>query len=90
VERDATLALRIFAAPDAGLDAAGRELIAAVGEAHRAHQQALRYFHQVAEPDMVDHAVLQLAAAERRYAYLLGQARRAGVQMPRLDARPRP
>lgn len=80
--REAALALRLGRRPDEALDADGRELVAAVADARRDYEQAFSYFRYVAEPDLVDHAVLRLAAAERRYAYLLGQARRAGIRLP--------
>lgn len=78
----AAVGLRLFGSVDDGLDADGRELMAAVADARREYQQALSYFHCVAEAELVDHAVLRLAAAERRYTYLLGQARRLGLRLP--------
>ena len=86
MEKDATLVgLRLFGRAAEALDADGQELVAAVADARRAYHQALNYFQWVAEPELVDHAVLQLAAAERRYAYLLGQTRRAGIHLPGLE-----
>jgi hypothetical protein len=82
VHREATLALRLFGGPTDGLDEEGRELVAAVLDARREYEQALNYFHHVAEAELVDHAVLRLAAAERRYTYLLRQARRVGIRLP--------
>ncbi len=36
---------------------------------------ARAYFEQVTDPELVDYAIYQVKAAERRYMYLLGQAR---------------
>ncbi|MDA8064731.1 MAG: DUF2508 family protein [Thermaerobacter sp.] len=35
-----------------------------------------RYFESVSDPDLVEQAIFLLNAAERRYVYLLKQARR--------------
>jgi len=80
--RDAAMTLRWGRGAGDGLDAEGRELVAAVAEARREYHQAVGYFHDVAEPGLVEHAVLRLAAAERRYTFLLGQARAAGIRFP--------
>lgn len=80
--REATVGLRLFGGATDGLDEEGRELVAAVTDARREYEQALNYFHHVADAELVDHAVLRLAAAERRYAYLLRQARLAGIRLP--------
>lgn len=49
---------------------------------HQSVEQAKRdwlcaraFFEQVTEPELVDYAIYQVKAAERRYMYLLGQAR---------------
>lgn len=65
-----------------GMDPEHRELVAAVRDARREYVQAEACFHDAVEPELVDHAVLRLAAAERRYTYLLAQARRAGLRLP--------
>ncbi|HKM39474.1 MAG TPA: YaaL family protein [bacterium] len=43
-------------------------------EAERAQlewEQARNYFEQVTDPDLIDYAIYNLKAAERRYSYLL-------------------
>ena len=40
---------------------------------------AQRYYDNVSDPDLVDHAVYQIQAAEKKYAYLLKEARRQGI-----------
>lgn len=37
------------------------------------------YFETVSDPDLVDHAIYMMEAAEKRYIYLLKRAREAGV-----------
>lgn len=37
------------------------------------------YFETVSEPDLVDHAIYMMEAAEKRYVYLLKKAREAGI-----------
>jgi hypothetical protein len=37
------------------------------------------YFETVSDPDLVDHAIFMMEAAEKRYIYLLKRAREAGV-----------
>lgn len=38
-------------------------------------QLARRYFETVTDPDLIDYAIYNLKAAERRYSYLLKQVR---------------
>lgn len=40
-------------------------------------KQAANYFDNVSDPELVDHAILLREAAERRYMYLLKQAKLA-------------
>lgn len=60
-------------------EASRRALATAVAQAAEEYGAARAYFDCVTEPELVDHAILRLAAAERRYAYLLRRAREAGV-----------
>lgn len=43
---------------------------------------ARNYFEMVTDPDLVDHAVYLLGAAERKYMYLLKRAKNEGVDSP--------
>lgn len=43
--------------------------------AHREWQAAQQHFQMVHEPELVDHAIYQIEAAQRRYMYLLRQLR---------------
>ena len=67
-------------------DAEKRDLMAAIVSARGEFEAARSYFNFVTEPELVEHAILRLAAAERRYNYVLRQARRIGLrQSVRLD-----
>ncbi len=46
-----------------------------IEEAKRDWQEARAYFNTVTEPELVDHAIYALGAAEKRYVYLLKRAR---------------
>jgi len=46
-----------------------------VDRAHREWVSAQQYFQSVSEPELVDHAIYLLEAAERKYMYLLNQMR---------------
>lgn len=56
-------------------------LAEAVEEARREWVAARNYFDHVVDPDLIDFAVLSIGAAEKRYMFLLDEARRAGVQV---------
>ncbi|MGE5372847.1 MAG: DUF2508 family protein [Solirubrobacterales bacterium] len=43
-----------------------------VDHARREWQFALRIFNEISEPGMIDYAVYNLQAAEKRYGYLIG------------------
>jgi len=43
---------------------------------------ARNYFETVSDPDLVDHAVYLLGAAERKYMYLLKRAKNEGLDSP--------
>ena len=46
-----------------------------IEEAKKDWQEARAYFNTVTEPELVDHAIYALGAAEKRYVYLLKKAR---------------
>lgn len=52
-----------------------------VEEARRDWLASLAYFESVSEPDLVDHAIYLLEAAEKKYIYLLRKARDMGVSL---------
>lgn len=52
-----------------------QELHEQVDLAHREWIAAQQYFQSVCEPELVDHAVHSIIAAEQRYTYLLRKLR---------------
>lgn len=57
------------------------DLKAAVDQARRDWIMARTYFDNVTEPDLIDHAIYCIEAAEKKYMYLLKQARSQGLVM---------
>ncbi|MBI2915155.1 MAG: YaaL family protein [Firmicutes bacterium] len=43
---------------------------------------ARRYFDNVTDPELVDHAIFLVEAAEKKYTYLIRTAKRLGVALP--------
>lgn len=46
-----------------------------IEEAKKEWQMARAYFNDVTDPELIDHAIYSLEAAEKRYVYLLRKAR---------------
>lgn len=46
-----------------------------VEQARREWQDAKQRFEQIADPDLIDHAIYAIETAEQRYIYLLKKAR---------------
>lgn len=64
-----------------------KDFFALVEEARREWHVAVSHFNQVTDHDLVDHAVYAMEAAERKYTYLLKEARKNGYRLPAtLDA----
>ncbi len=56
------------------------QLKRAIEKARRELMATRSFFDSVVEPDMVDHAIYSMQAAERKYAYLLKYAREKGYR----------
>lgn len=54
-------------------------LLSQIKKARNEWEQAKSYFEQVVDPDLVDHAIYAMEAAEKKYMYLLGKARKEAV-----------
>ena len=50
-----------------------------VEEARQEWQSAKERFDQISDPDLIDHAIYDLEAAERRYVYLLKKLKKRGL-----------
>lgn len=53
-----------------------------IGRARDEWMAAKNYFDAVSDPDLVDHAIYLLEAAERKYMYLLKRAKNEGLDSP--------
>lgn len=56
-----------------------QEMLSLIDEARREWLASRNYFDNVVDPDLIDHAVYVSQAAEKRYMYLLKQARSQGL-----------
>jgi len=70
-------------------DKSDRELILLIDDARREWLAAREYFDNISESDLIEHAVYMYHATEKRYMYLLNQARSRGlsssVPLPKND-----
>ena len=49
--------------------------------ARREWQHAKAYFNSVLDPDLIDHAIFYMGATEKKYIYLLKQAKENGINV---------
>lgn len=63
-------------------DGPSGELVSDVEAARRHWLSTKAYFDSVTDPDLIDHAIYAMVAAERRYVYLLRTAKERGVSLP--------
>ena len=77
-----TLVSKLSAAETAATVPEERDLFDLVEEARQEWQAAMCHFNQVIDPDLVDHAIHAMEAAEKKYTYLLKKARREGYRLP--------
>jgi hypothetical protein len=67
---------------DSGGNVASRTSLTLADSVEQAREEWLNsraYFETVYDPDLVDHAIYLMEAAERKYVYLLKKARESGV-----------
>ncbi|MDP2859850.1 MAG: DUF2508 family protein [Bacillota bacterium] len=57
----------------------------ALEQAHTELVCAVAYFDCVTEPELVDHAVYMLGAAQKKYSYLLSKAKENNIRVSGLD-----
>lgn len=57
------------------------ELKMAIEKTRRELMSSRSFFDSVSEPDMIDHAIYALQATEKKYIYLLKDARERGFQL---------
>jgi len=56
------------------------EILDSIKSAHEEWKNAEKYFENVTDPDLIDHAIYRMEAARTRYTYLLKLAREMGVE----------
>lgn len=59
-----------------------KDFFTLVEEARQEWQAAMSYFNQIVEPELVDHAIHAMVAAEKKYMYLLKKARQEEYCLP--------
>ncbi|MGB4232234.1 MAG: YaaL family protein [bacterium] len=74
------LAARFLVGPPAREEEACPELLEAVAQAYREWVAAKTFFNSVTDPDLVDYAIYRIEAAQKRYVYLLRQAKQEGLR----------
>ena len=76
------LSLRPSSEAKGGVRAHRPTLHAAVEAARQEWLGARAYFETVSEPELVDHAIFLVEAAEKKYMYLLKKVREQGLVAP--------
>lgn len=61
-------------------EAALSDMLTVIEQAKQEWKNTANYFDNVTEPELIDHAILVREAAERKYMYLLKQAKLADRQ----------
>lgn len=69
------------AAEEPAADRQPEDYFLIVEQARREWQDAKSRFEQIADPDLIDHAIYAIEATERRYIYLLKKAREESVHI---------
>lgn len=64
-------------------DSTEQQLLNRISEAQAEWRLALRYFETMDDPELGEHAAYLLKAAERRYMFLLHEAKKRGLTYPR-------
>ncbi len=81
------IADRLLSDPHDGVEAGRNEvdekekLRQALGEAREEWRMAQDFFDSASSPELVDCAVYQVTAAEKKYTYLLREAKRRGLEV---------
>lgn len=73
-------------AAEAGLTPAFPTFADQVRQAKQEWKRARLYFENVSDPDLVDHAIAVMHAAEKKYMYLVRLARDQGISLPAMEA----
>jgi hypothetical protein len=57
------------------------DLVEDLEQAWREWKHARLYFNNVTDPDLIDYAIYNMGATEKKYIYLLKQARGTGINI---------
>ncbi len=76
------LASHIIPQDEGVVEAEQPDMLEAVEEARRDWLVARAHFENVSDPELVDHAIYLMEAAQRRYMYVLKRARDEKVTHP--------
>ncbi|KAB3530316.1 DUF2508 family protein [Alkaliphilus pronyensis] len=58
-----------------------QEFVEIIHKAHEEWKSAEAFFHNVSEPELIDHAIYKVEAAKCRYFYLIKKAKEEGIKM---------
>ncbi|MGE5604668.1 MAG: DUF2508 family protein [Bacteroidota bacterium] len=61
------------------------DIMESLENARREWQYAEAYFNSVQDPDLIDHAIFYMGATEKKYTYLLKQAKEKGINIERFS-----
>jgi hypothetical protein len=61
------------------------DVMKSLENAWREWQYAEAYFNSVLDPDLIDYAIFNLGATEKKYTYLLKQAKENGINLERFS-----
>jgi hypothetical protein len=75
------LSHRLLPASDPLKEEVEEELYDTVERARREWLAARSFFDSVTDPDLIDHAIYAVDAAEKKYLYLLKKARNSGYRV---------
>lgn len=68
------------------IEAKEPDLLEVVEQAKQEWIACQRYFNSVTDPDLIDHAIMMTDAAQKKYMYLLRQAKGQGLRAFQFDA----
>lgn len=62
-------------------EAKEKEFHEIIEQAHKDWQAAVDLFNDVSDPDLIDHSIYALEAAEEKYSYLIKKAKETGYKV---------
>lgn len=65
---------------DGKVDAREPDMLEIIHQAKQEWLASQRYFNSVSDPDLIDHAIMLTDASQKKYMYLLRQAKKQGLR----------